>query len=214
MRRAIRGVGAVVLGLVAAAGRATAQDSPPEAGHGLTMEEARSGWISLFDGRTTFGWAGAKAEAGRLAEGETTTAFGDCEVRGEAEHGGTISAGGRSIAVEAGRFAIASTGRRGKIGLPDGPVVRTLGLHPRGARTLFDGRDLSGCAPTTRPGSRAGSGPKWNVEGGWLHALGGPGAMELPGRFADFLLQVEVRTRGRHSNGGIFFRNPPGSYMM
>ena len=38
--------------------------------------------------------------------------------------------------------------------------------------------------------------------------------MELPARFADFLLQVEVRTRGTHANGGIFFRNPPGTCMM
>jgi hypothetical protein len=47
-----------------------------------------------------------------------------------------------------------------------------------------------------------------------FHVKGGPGAMELPGTHADFMLQIMVRTLGKHSNGGVFFRNPPGTCMM
>ncbi|MBI3463486.1 MAG: hypothetical protein HY000_10575 [Planctomycetes bacterium] len=36
----------------------------PEYGHGLTAEEADSGWISLFDGQTTFGWKDARVDNG------------------------------------------------------------------------------------------------------------------------------------------------------
>src|SRR4051812_24706876 len=55
----------------------------------LTAREAADGWLLLFDGETTFGWAtdgGAKVTEGTLLLGENkkvfawfTTAFGDCE---------------------------------------------------------------------------------------------------------------------------------------
>ena len=132
---------------------------------------------------------------GRLVGGTTTTEFGDCELRGDFDRGGTLIAGGKSITVKTGRVVIRSTGRRGPIRLGDGASVEHLVIRPLGLRTLFDGRSLTGCTPlrpprhSQEPGQR---GPREEK----LHAKGGPGAMELPGRFADFLLQVEVRTRG------------------
>jgi hypothetical protein len=99
--------------------------------------------------------------------------------------------------------------------LGDGLAVRSLAVRPLRSRTLFDGRKLDGCTQVNPPGVRPGKkGPTWTLDGGRLHARGGPGAMELPGKYGDFLLQVEVKTRGRHSNGGLFFRNPPGTCMM
>ena len=44
--------------------------SPAEFGHGLTEQDARAGWISLFDGKTTFGWQGATVKDGLLSGGE------------------------------------------------------------------------------------------------------------------------------------------------
>jgi enamine deaminase RidA (YjgF/YER057c/UK114 family) len=41
------------------------KEGKPEHGHGLTAEEAAAGWISLFDGKTTFGWTWASAESGQ-----------------------------------------------------------------------------------------------------------------------------------------------------
>src|SRR5262249_32743194 len=109
---------------------------------------------------------------------------------------------------------IPSTGRRGPVRLDDGASVENLVIRPLGFRALFDGRSLTGCTPIRSPGARPGTGPTWDLIDQKLHGKGGPGAMELPGRFADFLLRVEVRTRGVHSNGGVFFRNPPGTCMM
>src|SRR4051812_38237145 len=102
-----------MLGLIAPSGQAVAQGSAPERGHGLTEAEARAGCISLFDGTPTFGWTGAKAGGGRLEGGTTTTEFGDCEVRGEFDRGGTITAGGKAVVMGEGRIEIPSTGRRG-----------------------------------------------------------------------------------------------------
>jgi hypothetical protein len=214
MRSRTRWARTGLLYVVALCGRAAGQDSAPERGFGLSEPEAASGAISLFDGRTTFGWTGASVDGGRLTGGETTTEFGDSLLRAELEHGGTLTVGGKAVTVEKGSVAIASTGARGRIGLGAGVVVQSISVRPLSLKTLFDGRSLTGCTPVTLPKARPGTAPRWTLEGGRLHAKGGPGAMELPGLFADFTLQVEVRTRGRHSNGGIFFRNPPGTCMM
>jgi hypothetical protein len=193
---------------------ASGQDSVAKWGHGLTDAEAAAGWLSLFDGRTTFGWAEARLIDGRLVGGTSTSELGDCKVRGDVERGGTLFVGGKSVTIEAGRLMIASTGRRGPVRLDNRVVVRSLTVRPLGLRTLFDGRRLDGCTRVNPPKARPGTGPTWAIDEGMLHAKGGPGAMELPGTYADFTLQVAVRTRGRHSNGDVIFRNPPGTCMM
>jgi Domain of Unknown Function (DUF1080)/Prolyl oligopeptidase family len=207
-------VWSVVLGLFGPGRISSGLDTPSERGHRLTPEEAAAGWISLFDGSTTFGWSGARCTPSRLVGGTTSAEFGDCELRGDFDHGGTLIAGGNSVAVKTGRFVIGSTGRRGPIQLSDGASVTNLVIRPLGLRPLFDGRSLTGCTTMRSPGAKPGTGPNWTLVDQKLHAKGGPGAMELPGRFGDFLLQVEVRTRGVHANGGVFFRNPPGTCMM
>jgi hypothetical protein len=204
-----------ILGLIGPAAATSGQESPAERGHGLTAEEAARGWIALFDGTTTFGWAGAECREGRLAGGTTTAELGDCALRGDFAHGGALSVGGASIAVKPGPLEIMTTsGRRGPIRLADGASVEHLVVRPLGLKTLFDGRSLDGCTAVKSPGAKPGTGPTWSLVDQRLHAKGGPGAMELPGQFADFVLQVEVRTRGVHPNGGVFFRNPPGTCMM
>jgi hypothetical protein len=214
MNWSMRVLHAALLGVVLAGTPAAAQDSAPEWGHGLTEEEARAGWISLFDGRTPLGWTGTKVVEGKLVGGMTTTAFGECAIKGDIERGGTIAVADRAIAAADGPIALASTGRHGRIRLDDGMSVRTLAVRPLGLNTRFDGRSLAGCTPVNPATLRPGTGPTWTLDGGRLHARGGPGAMELSGRYADFVLQAELCTRGRYSNGGIFFRNPPGTCMM
>jgi hypothetical protein len=56
--------------------------------------------------------------------------------------------------------------------------------------------------------------PSWEIIEGGLHARGGPGAMEYTSRqFGDFVLQLDVRTKVRHANGGVFFRSIAGDFM-
>lgn len=51
----------------------TNEYGPPEYGHGLTEKDALDGWISLFDGKTTFGWKDGNIEAGLLVAGKAAS---------------------------------------------------------------------------------------------------------------------------------------------
>lgn len=187
---------------------------PPEFGHGLDAAQAAAGWISLFDGRSTFGWSGATVTDGVLVDGMTTTAFGPCEVRGEFRQGGSVSFAGRERQVTAGTFEWASTESSGPIRLGAGVAVRRLAVRPIGLASLFNGCDLTGWIPIDHPQIPVARRPKWRVENGALRATGGPGCVEYqPAQFDDFVMQIDVRTLLRHSNGGVFIRAIRGDFM-
>ena len=98
--------------------------SPPEPlaaefGHGLKAEEAQAGWISLFDGSTTFGWNGSEVRDSTLFGGRTTSVFGNCEIRLEITAGGAVHLGGKDFPVQPGVFS-------GRI---EGPPRRTTGPY-------------------------------------------------------------------------------------
>jgi hypothetical protein len=136
-----------------------------ERGHGLTVAEAAVGWISLFDGKTTFGWASAKVEDGRLDGGTTTTGFGDCELRGEVERGGAVETGGRPVTVEARRLVILSTGPSTR--RRSGPVAGREAALPQVAFRRPQPRRVHPREPAERP---AGAGLTWVLDGGRLDA--------------------------------------------
>ena len=46
-----------------------------------------------------------------------------------------------------------------------------------------------------------------------LRAVGGPGCVEFPGEYGDFVLQVEVQVRKPLANAGVFFRCMPGEFL-
>jgi enamine deaminase RidA (YjgF/YER057c/UK114 family) len=191
---------------------------PPEYGHGLSADDAAAGWLSLFDGQTTFGWSGVRVEEGTLVGGATTTEFGNCGLRGRFERGGIIRVGDRELEVPDGEFAIAATlpaeFKMGPIRIGDGVRVRQLAIRPIGLESLFNGRDMTGWQRIDHPRLAAGKRPTWQVAGGALHATGGPGCVEYEGgRFGNMILQLDVRTRVRHANGGVFFRAIPGDFM-
>ncbi len=188
-------------------------ESPPEYGHGLTEKDAAEGWLSLFDGKSPFGWKGATLEGDALrGPGTTTTEFGRVALRAEFAKGGSITAGGREIKVGTGPFALSATAGRGPVRLGEGVVVRELSVRPLDMKAIFNGKDLDGWKRVDRlPEDRR---PVWNVEGGNIVATGGPGALEHQGgTFGDLVLQLDVRTRKRHVNGGVFFRCIPGDFM-
>src|SRR5688572_13577744 len=83
----------------------TSPASPqPEYGYLLTADEAREGWIALFDGETTFGWSDAAVENKALTRGQTTSPFHSCEFKGEAVSAGRLTIGDQTIKLDAGRF--------------------------------------------------------------------------------------------------------------
>jgi 3-keto-disaccharide hydrolase len=97
---------------------------------------------------------------------------------------------------------------RGRIGLQfrTGPVqFRNIKLRPLGLASLFNGRDLKGWK--TLPDQKS----VFSVtDKGELNVKNGKGQLETEARFADFTLQLEVFSNGRHLNSGIFFRSIPG----
>ena len=205
--------------------------TPPERGHGLAARDAREGWISLFDGRTSFGWAGGSvSNAGALPDAVTTGAFGDYELRVTAASAGAITVGARKDVI---RVPVGTTTRRvdgagpGPIRLGQGLSVTGISVRPLNLRPAL--------------GRRAGAGPAWKIvrhpslpverqakweelpdaahAGGDSHraaglaAVGGPGAVELAGEYGDFVLQLEVTTRRPLANAGVFFRCVAGQFL-
>ena len=99
---------------------------------------------------------------------------------------------------------------RGYISLQhnQGPVqFRNINLKPLGLKPLFNGKDLSGW--TEFPGKAS----KFSVtENGELSVIDGNGQLESQAQFGDFILQIDVKTQGKHLNSGIFFRSIPGEF--
>jgi hypothetical protein len=189
----------------------------------LTSEEAMDGWLALFDGGTTFGFHQAKLNANAdkptLQGGTTTTEFAEYELRIKVLKEGEIALGGDRIPLRAGDHRLMSRGRRGPITLGADTVVESLLLKPLDLQPLFNGRDFSGWDRRGRVPAANTPGAQWSIEKGVIRVVGGPEALEYApsgGRhlFADFILQIIVRTRRPGANGGLFFRNEPGRTMM
>lgn len=101
---------------------------------------------------------------------------------------------------------------RGYIGLQhnQGKIeFRNVKLKPLGLKSIFNGKDLSGWKVFEGDKQKS----DWSVtDAGELHVKNGPGQLESEGKYADFVLQVEVKTNGEHLNSGIFFRSIPGEW--
>ena len=76
--------------------------------------------------------------------------------------------------------------------------------HPSGTKPIFNGKDLTGWS-VFKDEKRDKS--KWVVKpNGELHLTNGPGDLQTAGKYADFALQLEVKTNGKALNSGVFFR--------
>jgi hypothetical protein len=190
----------------------------------LSQEEVLAGWISLFDGKSTFGWTGAQlatdGKQATLEGGRTTTQFADYVLVVDFAQRGTIRLGDEHHDLPAGRVRIEmKSAALGSIELGPKTVVRAMSLLPQHRKSLFNGkslRDWDRREYADLPASRRAT---WSVENGAIRAVGGPGAIEYAPRdaqnlFGDFLVQLTVRTRRDKTNGGFFFRNEPGKTMM
>lgn len=192
----------------------TPASAVPEYGYGLSAEAAQAGWIALYDGRSLTGWTGAEVKGRSLAGGHTTSSFGSCELRGEAELAGEIAVGDQAQSVPAGYFKCSYAVRKpGPVRLIGSLAVTKLVLQPAGLKPKFNGKDLAGWTILRHPKLADERQTKWSVADGALHAVGGPGAVELEGKYGDLILQAEVRMCAKLVNGGIFFRSIPGQFM-
>lgn len=86
---------------------------------------------------------------------------------------------------------------------------RNIKLKPLGLQPLFNGRDLSGWR--VFPDKQS----EFSVTSdGELLISNGPGQLESEAEFGDFVLQIEIKTRGEGLNSGIFFRSIPGEFWQ
>jgi hypothetical protein len=135
-----------------------------------------------------------------------------------------------SVTVLGGRVATEKQGTLGtgigtktSIGSPEAPrprigcialggngfVVRNIKLQPLIIKELLNGKNLDGWKE--HPNRKS----KFSVtKEGWLSVKDGPGDLQTTGEWADFVLQAECKTNGKHLNSGIFFRCLPGEYQM
>lgn len=78
-------------------------------------------------------------------------------------------------------------------------------LKPLAAKPLFNGKDLTGWRVV--PGGTS----EFTVKDESIQVINGRGFLETTDTWADFILQSEIRTNGKHLNSGIFFRALPGT---
>jgi len=108
--------------------------------------------------------------------------------------------------------------KAGHIGLQankDRIEFRNIKLKPLGMKALFDGKTLAGwkvIQPPKPPKEPA----EWSVKDGAIHVVKGGGQLETEGTYANFVLQLDVRTNPRdanhHPNSGVFLRGEPNTY--
>jgi hypothetical protein len=225
-----------LLPFVAAVLVSTSAARAPAAPPDLTDADVTAGWVALFDGESTFGWTvegDAVVKDGKLIVGgekatklTTTAAFPAGLLRWKVEAG----TGGRIVG-PAG-FVVADftkpddlTGERRRIGHSGntGPItievpagkqiaIAAIALSPGGLEPLFNGKDLSGWK-VFKDDPAKDKATFTVTPAGELHVLGGPGDVQTERKFADFVLQTDVKTAGPTVNAGIFFRCVPGQFQ-
>jgi hypothetical protein len=198
----------------------------------LTPKEIAEGWLLLFDGETPFGWkieGPFKVEKGELilgGEKETKaqhqTSFGPHEFEAETRTDGNGTVTLRTNGGQSSRTVGNGGGSWGKTRSRDdgsGQVsvhveagtrlhLRSVKIRPRNPQPLFNGKDLAGWKE--HPGKKS----KFTVKDGAITVKDGPGDLQTEGQWADFVLQLECLSNGKHLNSGIFFRCRPGEYQQ
>jgi hypothetical protein len=87
-------------------------------------------------------------------------------------------------------------------------LLRNVKLKPLAMKALFNGKDLSGWKEFAGKKSKFTVTPK-----GELNVKNGPGDLQTEGKWANFVLQLECISNGKHLNSGVFFRCREGEYQ-
>jgi 3-keto-disaccharide hydrolase len=204
----------------------------------LTPKEIADGWILLFDGDTTFGWkveGDAKVKDGMLVLGgekagsvATAMRFGPLRCEFDCSSDGTnwehewLGVGKDTAATKLESTPLGlkaeATGETSQLtfSVTAGKLafLRSIRLHPMQMTPLFDGKDLTDWKEF-KPTKDKKVASKFTVtKEGWLNVKNGPGDLQTEGQWADFVVQFECISNGKHLNSGLFFRCIPDLYQQ
>ena len=84
---------------------------------------------------------------------------------------------------------------------------RNVYLKPLGQKSIFNGKDLSGWQVVPDHRSVFSVTPA-----GTLNVKDGNGEIQTERQWADFCLQLDIISNGKHLNSGVFFRGIPGQF--
>ncbi len=201
----------------------------------LTPKEIADGWILLFDGKTTFGWkveGEVKVKDGKLVIGgdkkttvTTTSAFGFYVVAATVIYEGkeqkftwrysgslnTTSEGDAEtpIWLSIGQDSVGFAVPAGKI-----VSIESVRCRPSEPTLLFNAKDLTGWKEFKSTKAKKVASKFTVTKEGWLNVKNGPGDLQTEGQWADFVLQFECISNGKHLNSGMFFRAIPDLYQQ
>ncbi len=203
----------------------------------LAPAEIAEGWVQLFDGESTFGWnieGPAKVVDGALLIGgdkpatlKHSTAFGNVhvDVAFVTEQG----AGTTSITRRNKTFGSANSGvgersfelrlsedgtAELKIAAGKSAKIVAIKARPDPKTPLFNGKDLTGWKAFPGAKDRKVASKFTVTKEGWLNVKDGPGDLQTDGQWADFVVQLECISNGKHLNSGLFFRCLPDQYQQ
>jgi hypothetical protein len=86
-------------------------------------------------------------------------------------------------------------------------TLRNVKLRPLNAKPLFNGKDLTGWK--VFPAKKS----VFTVEDGSIVCKNGPGDLQTEAQYANFVLQLECKSNGKHLNSGVFFRCKANEYQ-
>lgn len=187
---------------------------PAERGHGLSEDQVRDGFVALFDGKSGFGWSDAQIKGGVLLSGASSLALGKGQLELDAVGPGKVKWGiDWRLRVGVNDLEWESPSKS-QIALLDGLKLRSIRYKPQGLADITPRAIGESWKPIHHPKLPQDRRASWSVKDGVLRAVGGPGCLEYQDKpYANFVLQLEVRTLAPHANGGVFFRTIPGSFM-
>lgn len=233
---------AVGISLLLLAGAAGADEAARPGA--LTPTEVADGWVTLFDGESTFGWKAdgdVAVKDGVLVVGgakpsrvESAAVFAAPDAAYDVVTAGGKAAGGGALhlpqfripAVEfLGVKSVKGTSRGtgdGKyvpgpvrIEVPAGTVLHVRKLAVRPTRLEPVFNGKDLTGWKQYAGDPKRSKSAFSVTpAGELSLKNGPGDLQAEKEFDDFVLQLECKTNGKGLNSGVFFRCLPGQYQQ
>jgi hypothetical protein len=199
----------------------------------LSNAEIADGWLLLFDGESKFGLTtdgtvavkeGVLQVGGKeKASVQTKPLFGTCNIsfqwsedKGETWHDFSqqlstmeevASPNGSKMSFEKGVLSFSSPDNQGV-------WLRSIKLQPADSKSLFNGKDLTGWKVFPGAKDRKVASVYSVTKEGDLNVTNGPGDLQTEEQWADFIVQFDCLSNGKHLNSGLFFRCLPGLYQQ